>query len=153
MKGTDLPDSVATIPAAGNGTHRLTKTSRAASNRSAGRRAGSDVRSAPKPLAAPLATPETPPVDVPAWCLHPAIWFQPELAPSTPGWSGLAIERCSRIPAPDFLHSLAEAYNLPDSLDSSRDALTPAARPKIPQSASAPLAWDPRAVCRKGEHE
>ena len=153
MKGTDLPDPVATIPAAGNGTIRLTKTSRAASNRSAGRRAGTDVRSAPKPLADPLATADTPPVDVPAWCLHQAVWFQPELAPSAPGWSGLAIDRCSRIPAPDFLHSRAEPYNLPASPDRSRDALTAAARPQIPQSASAPLAWDPRAVCRKGENE
>jgi hypothetical protein len=153
MKGTDLPDSVATIPAAEHGTHRLTKTSRAASKRSAGRREGFDVRSVPKPLAAPLATPETPPVDVPGWCLHPAVWFQLELAPSAPSWSGLDIERCNRIPAPDFLHSRAEPYNLPDSLDNSRDALTPATRPEIPQSGSVPLGWDPRAVCRKGEHE
>jgi hypothetical protein len=75
------------------------------------------------------------------------------LEPSAPNWTGLAIERCSRIPAPDFLHSRLEPYNLPDSPDSSRDELTPAARPEIPQSGSTPLAWDPRAACRKGEHE
>jgi hypothetical protein len=79
--------------------------------------------------------------------------LQPELAPSAPGWSGLAIERCSRIPAPDFLHSRVEPYNLPDSLDISRETMTPCARPVIPESGSAPLARDLRAVCRKGEHE
>jgi hypothetical protein len=153
MKDTGVPDSVATIVAAGNGTQGSTKTSCAASKRSAGRRAGSDVCSAPTLLVAPLATPETPPVDVPAWWLHPSVWLQPELAPSAPGWSGLGIERCSRIPAPDFLHSRIEPYNLPDSLDTSREAMTPCARPEIPQSGSAPLARDLRAVCRKGEHE
>jgi hypothetical protein len=140
MKGVNLPRSIATVPpAARNGTHRATRKNGAAPKRSTGT----------EPPGAPFANLEAAPIDVPMWPIHSAVWFQPELAPSVPAWSGLAIERRHRIPAPDFLHSGAVPVQRPDTLDNSRDALAPDARPEIPQSGLAPLGWDPRAVGRK----
>ena len=149
MKGADFPGLTATVPPARNGTHRTTKKNGAAPKRSLGSGARADARPAPQPIAATFAAIEAEPIDAPMWPLHSALWFQPELAPSVPVWTGLAIERHNRIPSPDFLHSNTAPPNRPDTLDSSRDALTPDARRELPQSGLAPLGWDPRAVCRK----
>ena len=159
MKGTDLEGLPATAPAAAtNGTHRAAKRNGAAPKRSAGVGSRADVRPSPEPLAAPLAAPfdliEAEPIDAPKWPLHSAAWFQPDLAPSVPVRSGLAIERRNRIPAPDFLHSDTAPPDRPEGLNRSPGALTPPAltpgtRWELPQSGLAPLGWDPRAICRK----
>jgi hypothetical protein len=150
MKAADFPCLTATLPpAAPNGSHRTTKNNGAAPKRSLGSGARADARPAPQQIAAAFAAIEAEPIDAPMWPLHSALWFQPELAPSVPVWTGLAIERHNRIPAPGFLHSDAAPPNCPGALDSSRDALTPDARPELPPSGLAPLGWDPRAVCRK----
>jgi hypothetical protein len=86
------------------------------------------------------------------WCLHPAVWFQPELAPSAPAWAGLTIERRSRIPAPDFLLTSAALVDCPAALDSLRDGLAPDPQPQVPHSGNTPTGWDPRTVYRKDEH-
>jgi len=149
MKPTHLPDSTETAhPAATNGTHRVSKKNGAAPKPAVGTDAPADAR-APEPLAGPVASIEAAPVDAPMWPLHSAIWFQPDVAPSAPAWSGLAIEHRNRIPAPDFLRSDIAPLNRPDALDNSPHALTPDASPGIPQSGLAPLGWDPRAVCWK----
>lgn len=154
MKGADLPGVTATVsPAARNGAHRATKRHDAASRRSYRSGARADERPAPAPLAGPLASQEALPIEAPMWPHNPAVWFQPELAPSVPLWSGLAIERCHRIPAPDFLHSTAAPFNRPDTTDNSREALRPGASPKAPESGAAPLGWDPRTVCRKEDRD
>lgn len=157
MKGTDLPRLTATVsPAATNGTHRAAKRNGAAPKRSSGS-GGSGARADALPLPQPLAAafaiigdePGDEPIDAPKWPLHPAAWFQPELAPSVPVRSGLAIERHNRIPAPDFLHSGIAPADRPEGLHSSPVALTACGRRELPQSGLAPLGWDPRAVCRK----
>jgi hypothetical protein len=112
-------------------------------------------------LPASFATREAVPIDSPMWPTHLALWFQPELAPAAPDWSGLAIERRSRIPAPGFLHAEAIPSDCPETTaaaDSLADSLTPRTRPGIPQSDGAPIGWDPRAMlgpitARKEEHE
>ncbi len=142
MKGTDRPGPVPAVPPARNGGQR----------KKANGPAARQFPAAPQPLADPLVTHEAAPVDVAMWCLHPAMWFQPELAPSAPGWTGLTIERRSRIPAPDFLFTSAAPTDCPASLDNSRDGLAPAAHPQVPNSGNAPTGWDPRTVYRKDEH-
>lgn len=150
MKGVNHTGSTTTVePAAINGTHRTTKKNGAAPKRSGGSGARADVRSAKEPIAAPFAKMDPAPIDAPMWPLHSAVWFQPELAPSVPSWSGLTIERHKRIPSPDFLRSETTPFNCPDVLGNSRDALTPSARPEVPESGLAPLGWDPRAICPK----
>jgi hypothetical protein len=150
MKGAYFPGLTATVPpAARNGTHRTTKKNGPAPERSAGSGVRADARPAPQPVDATFAPIEAEPIDAPMWPLHPALWFQPERMPSVPVWTGLAIERHNRIPAPDFLHFDTAPPDRPDTLDSSCDALTPGARRELPQSGLAPLGWDPRAVCRK----
>lgn len=147
MKGADLPGSAATVPpAATNGTHRAGKKNGA--KQSSRPVAHTDERPGPEPPAAPFSTSEPEPIDSPMWPLHSGLWFQPELAPSPPAWSGLAIERHNRIPAPDFLHSGVAPVNRTDVLENSCDTLAPAACPKISESGLAPLGWDPRSVCR-----
>jgi hypothetical protein len=133
----------------GDGARRSGKKNGAASNRPVERQAGSD----PEQPTAPFVTTDATPVDAPMWRLHPVVWFQPELAPSGPEWSGLAVERCGRIPAPDFLNFDVAPLGRADSRDNSSDAATPAARPQAPQDDGAPLGWDPRSVRRKEEHE
>ncbi len=120
-----------------------------APKRSTGSGTHADARPGPQPIDATFATIEAEPIDAPMWPLHPALWFQPELAPSAPAWTGLAIEHHNRIPAPDFLQPDTAPPNRPDTPDNSRDALTPGARCELPHSGLEPLGWDPRAVCRK----
>jgi hypothetical protein len=91
------------------------------------------------------------PIDAPMWPLHAALWLQSEQAPSIPDWTGLAIERHNRIPAPDFQFRDIASPDRPGALDNSRNALSPGPgrRPAIPRSDLTPLGWDPRAVCRQ----
>lgn len=150
MKGADLNGVTATVPpAAGNGTHRAAKRNGAASKRSA----ESDALPAPAPAAELFETIETQPIDSPMWPLHPAVWFQPEIAPSIPAWSSLTIERRHRIPAPDFLCSDPTPPDRACGMENSCAPVTPEARLDLPQSDLEPLGWDPRAVCRKQEVE
>jgi hypothetical protein len=160
MKGADFPGVSATVSPARNGAHRPAKRHGTATRRVAARDAVNETRSEPDALPAPFATREAAPVDSPMWPLHLALWFQPELAPAAPDWSGLTIERRSRIPAPGFLHSPAEPSECPEppALADSSDPLSPLTRPGIPQDGGAPAGWDPRAmlspiIARKGEHE
>jgi hypothetical protein len=153
MKGADLP-AVAAISPARNGAHRPGKRHSTATKRSNGHDAGADSRPAPQPLAAPLTATPGAPVDLPMWPLHMAVWFQPEPAPpATPAWSGLSVERRSRIPSPDFVHASVMPLDCPAPTENRADPLTPAAHPLIPQSDAAPIGWDPRTICRKGEQE
>jgi hypothetical protein len=150
MKVADFPGLTVTAPpAARNGTHRSTKKNGPAPKRSAGGGARADARPAAQPVDGTFATMEAEPIDAPMWPLHPALWFQPERAPSAPVWTGLVIERHNRIPAPDFLHSEIAPTDRPGTLDRTCDALTPGARRELPESGLMPLGWDARAVCRK----
>jgi hypothetical protein len=149
MKDADLAASDVTVPAGKNGLQRSRKKNGAAVTRSAGNGAAAQTESATQPFVAA----EPGPIDLPMWPLHAALWFQPELAPSGPGWSGLTVERQGRIPAPDFVHSGLAPLDYPYSLDHSRHELTPGARPEIPQSDGAPVGWDPRAAGRREGHE
>ena len=146
MKGADLAGSVAAPPRAANGTHR-------AGRNGASKRANSKANGAPQPaseiFAAPFIPPDAVPVDAPMWPTNPAMWFQPELAPAAPGWTGLAIERRHRIPAPDFDYAEPRAVDLPAAAEPSRHVLVPESHVAVPQSDLAPLGWDPRALCRK----
>ena len=114
---------------------------------------GSDGHAAAPPAPAPpdesFAGIEIEPIEAPMWPIHPALWFQPELAPSAPQWSGLEIERHNRVPVPDFVRSDIAPFDRPGVRDTSCGALTPCVRPAVPPSDLAPLGWDPRAVCRK----
>ena len=153
MKGADFPGSAATVPAAAtNGTHRPARKSGAA-KRSARSEVRTNEQAGPEPPSAPFSTREAQPIDAPMWPLHSGVWFQPELAPAPPAWSGLAIDRHNRIPAPDFLHSSAAPINCTDTLENVCGAVTPAAAPDVPRSDLAPLGWDPRADGRKEERE
>jgi hypothetical protein len=155
MKSAAFPEVTATVPRpAGNALHRTTKKHTRAPERSAGSGAHLPrvpaARPAPHPMDATFATAEAEPIDAPMWPLHTALWLQPETAPSIPVWTGLAVERHNRIPAPDFLYCDTVPPNRPGTPDKSDDALRPAARrEELPQSGLAPLGWDPRAVGRK----
>ena len=150
MKGADFPGLTATAPpAARNGTHRTTKKNGPAAKRSAGSGARADAGLAPQPVDATFAAIEAVPIDAPMWPLHPALWFQPERAPSVPVWTGLVIERHNRIPAPDFPRFDTAPPDRPGTLHNSCDALRPGARRELPESGLTPLGWDARAVCRK----
>ncbi len=146
MKPADLPESTAgTGPAAPNGTTRATRKNPPKRSATAEESTGA---CAPAPLAGPVAGVEAAGVDAPMWPLQSAAWFEPDVPPSPPAWSGLAIERHNRIPAPDFLPSGTAPLNRVDVPDSSRPALA-AVGPKVPESELAPLGWDPRAFCGK----
>jgi hypothetical protein len=90
----------------------------------------------------------TEPEDAPMWPLSAALWLQPEMGPSIPAWSGLAIERHFGIPSPDFLHPECAPFDRSEAR-SFCDILRRAATVKIPESDLTPLGWDPRSV-RKG---
>jgi hypothetical protein len=146
MKHADVPDpSESMAPPATNGTPRATR--RNSPKRSAGGEEPTEAR-APAPLAGPVAGVEAAGIDAPMWPLQSAAWFQPDVPPSPPAWSGLAIERHNRIPVPDFLPSDTAPLNRADAPDSSRPTLA-AAGPTVPQSDLVPLGWDPRAVYGK----
>ena len=157
MKDADFRVLIATVPLTKkNSTHRTSQKVREP-KRSTVSGARADALLSPQPIDAAFATNETELIDAPMWPLHSAHWFQPELAPSIPVWTGLAIARHHRIPAPGFLPSDITSPNRPVALDStfastldgSRDALSSGARRELPQSGLAPLGWDARAVCRK----
>jgi hypothetical protein len=149
MKGAELPDwTVPVPPAAGNGTHRAARKNGAAAKHSA------ETAAAMVPVDATFVTTEAEPVDAPMWPLHPALWLQPEAAPATPAWTGLAPERHNRIAAPGFLHlDLLQIDTAPPdrpgALEKSQDPLRPGTCLEFPQSGLTLLGWDPRAVCRK----
>jgi hypothetical protein len=100
-------------------------------------------------LAEPVSHTEVIPTDSPAWPLHSAMWLQPASVPSLPLWSGLAVERQNRFPMPDFQPQGIAPLDRPGAAHNSRDALTTAARPSVPDTDLRPLGWDPRAVCGK----
>lgn len=135
-------------PPAGNGIHKPTRKNGAAS-KPPGAGARADAATAPQPLDAAFVTIEAEPVDAPMWPLHPVAWLQPEPVPSVPLWTGLAIERHNRIPAPGFLLLDIAPPDCPSTLDSARDPLRPDIHRELPQSCLTPLGWDVRAVCRK----
>jgi len=85
-------------------------------------------------------------IDAPMWPLHAALWFQPELAPTAPAWSDLAIERRHRAPAPDVVAIAAAPANRKDAVEASSNAIAPEARPQTPDGGLAPLGWDPRVL-------
>jgi hypothetical protein len=151
MKGADFPGLTPAAPsAARNGTHRTTKKSRPALKGPP----VPDAISATALATAAFAAAEAEPIDAPMWPLHAALWLQLEMAPSIPVWTGLAIERHNRIPAPDFLRLDAAPADRPGTLlnpafSSGKSALSPPARPDLPASGLTPLGWDPRSVCRK----
>ena len=122
-------------------------------NQETRRSAGSHHRALPEPLAAPFAATQPAPIDAEMWPLHSAMWFQPERAPSCSEWSGLAVERRHRVPAPAFAQPAAAPIDCPGEPDLARDPLAPDAQPAIPHSDLAPLGWDPRTVCPKEERE
>ena len=91
MNGADFPGSIANDDSpAGNGTHR-TKKNGATPKRPARTGGRTDERPAPQPMDTTFVTVEAEPIDAPMWLLHSALWFQPEVAPSIPVWTGLAI--------------------------------------------------------------
>jgi hypothetical protein len=105
---------------------------------------------APEVKAATCVTIPVEPIDAPMWPIHPAGWLQPEAPAAAPSWTGLTIERRNRIPAPDLIQFPLAPFSrtgaIDASIDASREALFPAARPIIRQSDLAPLGWDPRAT-------
>lgn len=147
----DLHGSPATVPpATTNGVHRAARKSGPALKRPSG--STHRLPALPDPVASFVSLKPVP-VDAEMWPLHPALWFQPELGPTMSQWSGLAIERHSRLPAPDFALPKVEPLNHRAALDVIRDALAPVPLPEIPQCGLAPLGWDPRTICRKEERE
>ena len=150
MKSGDLRASVSTRPAAeSNGTHRGTKKNRTGSKRPVVQDAPADASSSPETFPATFAGTGAGPVDSNAWPVHPALWFQPDLRPSAPVWSGLSIERHNRIPAPDFIEPKITPLDSRQCIDGECSARMPALRAGIPPSDLEPFGWDPRALSRK----
>ena len=135
----------AVSPAAGNGTHGANRKNKP----KPGRSVDSGVQTAPQPMEASFITGGIEPIDAPMWLIHAALWLQSEQAPSIPAWTGLAIERHNRIPAPDFLRADNAPPNRHAALDGMSDVLRPAGHGAFPQSDLTPLGWDPRTICRK----
>lgn len=147
------PDSSESIdsmgPPAPNGRHSAVR--KTSPRRPAAADEPSEVR-APAPLAAPVACAASTPVDVPMWPLQSAAWLQPDVPPSPPAWSGLAVERRHRIPAPDFVSFHTAPLNREHAPKGSAPVF-PASSPNLPHGDLAPLGWDPRAVCQKEKGE
>ena len=144
MKSADFQGAAPVAPPAPtNGTHRTAKKTLA---RNA-------VRRPEEKLEVPFAATEAKPIDAPMWPIHAALWFQPDQSPAPPSWSGLAIERRNRVPAPGFLQAGPWPLNRPDHPDSSCTAVAGHARPEVPVSDLEPLGWDPRAVLWKEGRE
>lgn len=147
MKESDLSGITATVPPVnGNGTHR-TKRNGGTRKPSAG------PAEDPQIAAAPFVEMGAEPVDSPMWALQPAGWYQPQLAPTPPSWSGLVVERRSRIPLPDLLRPEPEPFQMAAEPAASPEHLTASPQPHFPQSDLAPLGWDPRAHCPKEKGE
>jgi hypothetical protein len=153
MKDADFRVVIATVPLPKrNGTHRTSPGKGREPKRST-------ARPEPQPIDAAFAASEPELIDAPMWPLHAAHWFQPELAPSVPVWSGLAIIRHNRIPGPGFLHPDIAPSNIAATPGSnpSRDRTGALAGegalcgrvPQLPDSGLAPLGWDARAMRRK----
>jgi hypothetical protein len=86
-------------------------------------------------------------VDAEMWPVHPAAWFQREMAPVIPAWSGLGIERRNRAGLFDFapvtvrpVNCAAEAGQPFEFVKGSGAATV------IPASGLAPMGWDARAL-------
>ncbi|HTS66320.1 MAG TPA: hypothetical protein VMH28_30060 [Candidatus Acidoferrales bacterium] len=147
MKSANLTSALAAAPPApANGRPR------AAGKNGAGKRANGsrqDARPPAGPLCGRFAALDLAPVDAPMWPLYPAMWFQPELPPSSPQSSGLAIERRHPVPTPDFERCDAASIDLPAAPGRLGQVLVPRADAAVPASDLAPLGWDPRTVGRK----
>jgi hypothetical protein len=135
MKGANFPSAGGAVPQpGGNGIHRP------------GKENGAAAMQAP---AATFITIQPKPVDAQTWLLNRMAWFQPEVEPAPPAWSGLTIERCHRVPAPGFLHCAPAPPDRSRTLENPLDAQKPGAREKIPESGLAPLGWDARLFSQK----
>jgi len=146
MKPADFRDSTESVgSSATNGTHPSKKRNPPKRSTVAGKPAAA---SGPAPLAQPIPCVNPVAVDVPKWPLQSAAWLEPDVPPSPPAWSGLAVERHHRIPVPDFLPFDTAPLNRMDGPKTSQPAVA-AAGPILPHSDLAPLGWDPRAVGRK----
>lgn len=98
---------------------------------------------------APFAAVAAAPADAEMLAAHPDAWLQLDPAPQLPA-SGLRVERRYALPAPDPLDlepPPAELCMEPRPANSHAAA----AVPRCPLSDLAPLGWDPRAICRKGD--
>jgi hypothetical protein len=133
-----------------NGTHPHPK---AAVMQKRSRRQAGVRPAAEEALPAPFAPIEAEAIDAPMWPIHTTIWFQPDLAPEPPSWSGLAVERRNRIPAPGFLNTDAAPPNRSAVPETSCVAMPANGRPELPESDLEPLGWDARAVLWKEERE
>jgi hypothetical protein len=152
MKPLDMKSDGNGADFPGNGTHRTTNAHRTTEK-------ARPAQPVPQAIDATFAAAEfapaaAEPIDAPMWPLHAALWLQLEMAPSIPVWTGLAIERHNRIPAPGFLYFDTAPPDRPGILDSSafpsgKTAPGTPARLDLPESGLTPLGWDPRAVCRK----
>ncbi len=104
------------------------------------------------PRLAPFADGGAAPADAGMWPAHPAAWLEPQLPPPLPAASGLCVELRYTVPAPDFL-PVAPAAAAPRAAAPSGGA--PAAPAniavRVPASGLAPLGWEPRAACRRGD--
>lgn len=103
------------------------------------------------PELAPFAAVEAAHADAEMWPAHPAAWLQPDLPPELPASSGLRVERHYTVPAPDFLPLEPPPASCPHALAALPDFLPPPLGTEIPVSDLAPLGWDPRVACRKGD--
>jgi hypothetical protein len=151
MKEADfLGPAAVTLPTPTNGTHRKKQGDRAAKGKSA---AANAALLANESFGAPFAPIHADASDTPMWPIHTSIWFQPDLAPAPPSWTGLAIERRHRIPTPGFLWTEADPLNRPCLPDDLSSAMRSESAVHVPASELEPLGWDPRAIVRKGEQE
>ena len=141
MKGGDLTAFSGTMPANGNGVHRAAKKNGATS-----KRAAAVVDSATAVPLEPFAAVDADSVDAPMWPVHSTVWYQPDLAPSVPAWSGLAIEHRRRIPSPDFISLETGPFQRADAMDRASDVVRAEPRPEPPPSGLEPLGWDPRTI-------
>lgn len=150
MKDVEFADVTATVPPSpSNGVHHRPPKKKA-SKKSAKTVTGRE-RTVAQPIPAEFVDIATGPADAPMWPLHSALWLQPERAAAMPEWTGLAVERRHRIPAPGLLPVETTPLDRRDALDHSCEGRKPAPRRELPPSGLTPLGWDPRAVCRREE--
>src|SRR5262249_37815420 len=96
------------------------------------------------PKLAPFAPLEIPATGATMWPVHPVVWFHPELKPRLPDSSGLTIENCRKLPAPDFLPLEVTPADQPHGPAEGCDPPLPDLRHRFPASGLAPSGWDPR---------
>ena len=146
MKGGDMPGITATAPPVnGNGTHRKEK------RNGPRRKTPTNIAEEPEVAESPFVELGAEAVDLPMWVLQPAGWYQPDLAPAPPSWSGLAVERRGRVPVPDFVRAEPSPFEIAAAPAGTLEAITPNPQPQFPDDDLTPLGWDPRAHCPKGE--